>query len=155
MHGVAGARCKCEPMRVRKYQERLTGPILDRIDIRHEMAPINRVLLDVAAGTPEPSAAVLARVVEARDRQRRRLRNTPWFTNGDVAGSFLRHELAVPEDIGLLNTALQRGTLSARGVDKVLRLAWTLADLAGSDVVRARELRAALHLRQGENRSAA
>ncbi|SDY96553.1 YifB family Mg chelatase-like AAA ATPase [Tessaracoccus flavus] len=155
MHGVAGMQCRCDPTKVRRYQEQLTGPVLDRIDIRHQMASVNRVLLDVAAGTPESSAEVLARVVEARDRQRRRLRDTPWLTNGDVSGAYLRQHLALPDDIGILNTALQRGLLSARGVDKVLRVAWTMADLSGSDVVTARELRAALQLRQGELRGAA
>lgn len=155
MHGVAGMVCKCDPTKVRRYQEQLTGPVLDRIDIRHQMASVNRVLLDVAAHDAEPSSAVLARVAEARDRQRRRLRDTPWLTNGDVSGTYLRQHLALPDDLGVLNSALQRGLLSARGVDKVLRIAWTLADLAGSDGPGARELRAALQLRQGEMRSAA
>lgn len=155
MHGVAGMVCKCGPQKVRRYQEQLTGPVLDRIDIRHQMASINRVLLDVATATGEPSSAVLARVVDARDRQRRRLRDTPWLTNGDVSGAYLRQQLALPSDLDLLNTALQRGQISARGVDKVLRLAWTLADLGGRDAITVRELRAALQLRQGEMRSAA
>ncbi|MHA6524514.1 YifB family Mg chelatase-like AAA ATPase [Tessaracoccus sp. G1721] len=154
-HGVAGLECRCEPVRVRKYQERLSGPILDRIDIKHQMATVNRVLLDVAADASESSATVLARVVEARDRQRRRLAGTPWATNGEVPGSYLRQQLSLPEDLGVLNTALQRGLISARGVDKVIRLAWTLADLAGQDAIGERELRAALHLRQGEQRRGA
>mgnify|MGYP003485189895 FL=1 len=94
-------------------------------------------------------------MVEARDRQRRRLAGTPWATNGEVPGSYLRQQLSLPEDLGVLNTALQRGLISARGVDKVIRLAWTLTDLAGLDVIGERELRAALHLRQGEQRRGA
>ena len=154
-HGVAGLECRCDPTRVRKYQERLSGPILDRIDIKHQMAAINRVLLEVAADQAESSSTVLARVVEARDRQRRRLANTPWSTNGEVPGSYLRQQLSLPQDLGVLNTALQRGLISARGVDKVIRLAWTLTDLGGRDKVGQRELRAALHLRQGEQRKGA
>ena len=154
-HGVAGMECTCDPMRVRRYQERMSGPILDRIDIKHQMAGINRVLLDVASGSAESSATVLSRVVEARDRQRRRLADTPWSTNGEVPGPYLRQQLSLPTDLGVLNTALQRGVLSARGVDKVIRLAWTLTDLAGRDRVGSRELRAALHLRQGEQRRGA
>ncbi|MHA6511396.1 ATP-binding protein [Tessaracoccus sp. Z1128] len=155
MHGVAGMECRCDALRVRKYQERMSGPILDRIDIKHQMAAINRVLLEVDGGVGESSATVLERVVEARERQRRRLRGTPWVTNGEVPGSYLRQQLSLPADLGVLNTALQRGAISARGVDKVIRLAWTLADLAGRDTVSGRELRAALHLRQGDERKGA
>lgn len=154
-HGVAGMDCRCEPIKVRRYQERLSGPILDRIDIKHQMTGVNRVLLDTAAGPEESSAAVLARVVEARARQRRRLADTPWTTNGEVAGAYLRQHLPLPAELGVLNTALQRGTLSARGVDKVLKVAWTMCDLAGRDRPSEREIRAALHLRHGALRFAA
>ena len=102
----------------------------------------------------ETSAVVLERVLEARQRQRHRLRDTPWATNSQVSGSFLRKELPLP-DTALINRALARGTLSARGVDKVLRVAWTLADLAGNDVVTDTELGAAMQLRLGESAKAA
>lgn len=154
MFGVAGAECRCDSVRVRRYQERMSGPIIDRVDIRHQVTGINRVLVDVGAKTPEPSSAVLARVVEARSRQSRRLAGTPWRTNGEVPGPHLRSQLPLPDDLGILNSALQRGVLSLRGVDKVLRLAWTLADLGGCDQPSGREVRAALQLRQGESRGA-
>lgn len=154
-YGVAGMDCTCESVKVRRYQEKLSGPILDRIDIRHQMAGVNRVLLDADLVAPEASSVVLGRVLEARDRQRHRLRRTPWTTNGEVAGPYLRKQLPLPDDLGVLNTALQRGMISARGVDKVLKLAWTLADLAGVDKVTAREVRVALGLRQGEQERAA
>lgn len=149
-HGVVGAECHCDSVRVRRYQDRISGPILDRIDIRHQMVGTKRVLLDVAASPPEPSAVVAARVLEARGRQARRLSGTPWLTNGEVPGPYLRKQLPLPADLGVLNSALDRGALSLRGVDKVLRLAWTLSDLTGRDVVGPRELRAAMRLRQGE-----
>ncbi|AQP46608.1 Mg chelatase-like protein [Tessaracoccus aquimaris] len=155
MWGVAGAECRCDSVKVRRYQERISGPIMDRIDIRHQMLGTNRILLDVGTSPPEPSAVVAARVAEARDRQRRRLADTPWSTNGEVAGPHLRKQLPLPDDLSLLNAALERGALSLRGVDKVLRVAWTLADLAGRDAITARELRAALRLRQGDQLQAA
>lgn len=154
-HGVAGLECTCDSVKVRRYQERISGPILDRIDIRHQMVSTKRVLLDVAASPPEPSSVVAERVAEARQRQARRLADTPWSTNGEVAGPYLRKELPLPEDLGSLNSALDRGALSLRGVDKVLRVSWTLADLAGHDRIGPRELRAALRLRQGEQLRAA
>lgn len=154
-HGVAAQECRCDSLAVRRYQERMSGPILDRIDIRHQMSAVNRVLVDVAAEAAERSSSVLDRVVEARARQRRRLKDTPWTTNGEVPGPYLRQELSLPSDLSVLNSALQRGSLSARGVDKVLKIAWTLSDLAGVDRIGPRELRAALQLRQGEQATAA
>lgn len=147
-HGVVGKECSCPPFRVRQYQDRLSGPILDRVDISLRMPQVSR-FMEVDGPTPESSAAVLARVLEARGRQRRRLEGTPWSTNNEVPGSFLRTELPLP-DTTLINRALARGTLTSRGVDKVLRVAWTLADLAGKDVVGAVELAAAMQLRLGD-----
>lgn len=154
-HGVAGAECRCDSVKVRRYQERVSGPIMDRIDIRHHMVGSNRLLLDVGLAQPEPSARVAERVAEARERQRHRLSGSPWQTNGEVAGPYLRRELPLPADLSILNSALERGAISLRGVDKVLRVAWTLADLAGADRPSQRELRAALRLRQGDQARAA
>ncbi|MDU7361072.1 MAG: YifB family Mg chelatase-like AAA ATPase [Propionibacteriaceae bacterium] len=151
--GVMGKECSCPPFRVRQYQDRLSGPILDRVDILHRIPAVSR-FMELDDAPRETSATVLERVLEARDRQRRRLQSTPWSTNSEVAGSYLRKELPLP-DTTPINKALARGTLSARGVDKVLRVAWTLADLAGQDVVGSTELSAAMQLRLGESAKAA
>lgn len=151
--GVVGKECSCPPFRVRQYQDRLSGPILDRVDILHRMPAVSR-FMEINQAPSETSAVVLERVLEARQRQRHRLRDTPWATNSQVSGSYLRKELPLP-DTALINRALARGTLSARGVDKVLRVAWTLADLAGNDVVTDTELGAAMQLRLGESAKAA
>ncbi len=150
MSGVVGKECSCAAMAVRRYRERLSGPILDRIDIRHHMLPLTRAFLADSDVPPERSAAVLARVIEARGRQCNRLRDTPWRTNGEVPGSFLRKKLPLPDDLGPLERGLSKGTLSARGVDRVLRLAWTLADLDGEDRIGTSNLRVAMLMRQGE-----
>ena len=84
-----------------------------------------------------------------------RLRGTPWTTNGEVPGAFLRKELAVPEGLDLLDQALIRREVSPRGVDKVIRLAWTLADLDGSGHVGRGHVAAALVLRRGDATGAA
>ena len=148
-HGVTGRECRCSPMVVRRYQERLSGPIMDRIDIRHHMLPQSRSFLGDSLEQPESSAEIATRVLMARERQARRLQSTPWRTNGEVAGPWLRSHLPLPEDLSPLEKALNRGLLSARGVDKVLRLAWTVADLAGEDRISAASLRVAMQLRQG------
>ncbi|RMB59818.1 YifB family Mg chelatase-like AAA ATPase [Tessaracoccus antarcticus] len=148
--GVVGKECTCPAMTVRRYRERLSGPILDRIDIRHHMLPLTRAFLADSDEPPETSVQVLTRVMEARGRQQYRLMATPWCTNGEVPGSYLRKHLPLPEDLGPLERGLSNGTLSARGVDKVLRLAWTLADLEGEDRIGTGNLRVAMLMRQGE-----
>ncbi len=152
-HGVAGKECSCPPFRVRQYQDRLSGPILDRVDIMLQMPAVTR-FMEVDGPVPESSAVVLSRVLEARERQARRLAETPWTTNNEVPGSYLRSELPLP-DASPINRALALGKLTSRGVDKVLRVAWTLADLAGKEAVGSTELMAAMRLRLGDAARAA
>jgi magnesium chelatase family protein len=148
-YGVASRQCTCRPDVVRRYQSRLSGPILDRIDLHHHVRPLTKSLLkDQPQG--EESAAVAARVAEARERQARRLSGTRWATNGEVSGPWLRRQLPLPDGLGVVDDAVRQGRLSARGVDKVLRLSWTLADLAGLDRPSASHVRTALAMRRGE-----
>lgn len=148
-HGVAEGKCRCSPNDARRYLERLSGPILDRVDLQQHLLPPSRASL-TAAGTGESSAVVADRVREARQRQARRLAPLGFRCNGDVPGSVLRSTLPVPRGIELLDHALIRGHVTSRGVDKVLRVAWTIADLAGSDRVERKHLQTALAMRQGE-----
>ena len=125
-----GLECTCSPMARRRYFSRLSGPLLDRIDLQVDVLPVTRADR-TAADAPESTNVVAARVREARDRARRRLAGTGWTTNAEVPGSWLRQHtggLAARRD---LERALDSGVLSLRGVDRVLRVAWTLADLAG------------------------
>jgi magnesium chelatase family protein len=147
--GTPGAQCRCAPMAVRRYAERISGPILDRIDIRHHLRPMSRSYLRAAEGGGETSAAVASRVAEARDRQQRRLTPHGWRTNGEIPGPALRRRLPLPRGSDLLDEAVARGRLSARGVDKVIRLAWTIADLAGVDRPERSHLHTALAMRHG------
>lgn len=142
-----GLACTCSPVARRRYFSRLSGPLLDRVDVQVEVSPVTRV--DRAAGaTGEDSATVAARVAAARGAARERLRGTPWSTNAEVPGSWLRERLG--PDRGLLadvDRALDRGTLSLRGADRVLRIAWTVADLAGRPAPTRGDLGQALGLR--------
>jgi magnesium chelatase family protein len=132
-HGTRGRTCECSPDAVRRYGLRISGPVRDRIDLRCAVEPPAVASLDDAGATGEPSKVVADRVAEARERQRRRLAGTPWRVNGEVPGPVLRRELRPPPDsLQPLHEALRRGMLTARGADRVLRVAWTLADLAGS-----------------------
>ncbi|WP_341729058.1 YifB family Mg chelatase-like AAA ATPase [Brooklawnia sp.] len=152
MLGVPGRNCSCTPMSVRRYNERLSGPILDRIDIHHRLLPSRLSLAEAPAG--EPSAKVAERVALARQRQARRLAGTPWRLNGEVPGAELR-KLPQAQGMSLLDDAVRCGRLSARGIDKVLRIGWTLADLDGTDRITRTHLASALGLRQDSWRSAA
>nr|WP_269449904.1 YifB family Mg chelatase-like AAA ATPase [Auraticoccus cholistanensis] len=144
-----GAECRCAPMAIRRYAERLSGPVLDRIDIAVTLAPLRRAYLRTAT-VGETSAVVAARVREARERQARRLTGSGWLTNSEVPGHHLRRGLPLPDGVEALDQALQRGRISARGVDKVLRVSWTLADLAGADAPTRSHLLTALAMRRGE-----
>ena len=148
--GAAGRGCLCPPMAIRRYAERLSGPILDRVDITCHLRPMSQADLRAARAAGEPSAIVAERVRAARERQVHRL-GDPTMTNAAVPGPWLRRELPLPEGVEALDDAVARGQLSARGVDKVLRLAWSIADLAGRDRPAKPDLMAALGMRRGEN----
>ena len=145
-----GGHCQCPPVVVRRYAEKISGPIRDRIDINQAFLPLRKAYLKAALQRAEPSAVVAERVLQARDRQRRRLGGSGWQTNGEVSGSYLRRHLPLPDGLQVVDEAVDRGRLSARGVDKVLRLAWTIADLAAHDVPGRDELAIALAMRRGE-----
>jgi magnesium chelatase family protein len=133
-HGTRGRTCECTPDAVRRYGLRISGPVRDRIDLRCIVEPPTIASLDDVGAAGEPSKVVADRVAGARDRQRRRLTGTPWRVNGEVPGPVLRRELRPPaESLQPLHEALRRGLLTARGADRVLRVAWTLADLADRD----------------------
>jgi magnesium chelatase family protein len=146
-----GAHCRCSPTVVRRYAEKISGPVRDRIDINQAFLPLRKAYLKKATlQRTESSAVVAERVLEARDRQRRRLAGSGWQTNGEVSGTYLRRHLPLPDSLQAVDEAVDRGRLSARGVDKVLRLAWTVADLAGRDKPGRDELAIALAMRRGE-----
>ncbi|RAX20594.1 MULTISPECIES: YifB family Mg chelatase-like AAA ATPase [unclassified Actinomyces] len=143
-----GLECTCTSLQRRRYFSRLSGPLLDRVDIQVEVAAVTAD--DLAAGTAgEPSAVVAARVAEARARAARRLADTPWRLMGEVPGSWLRSPASGtdPSLLTPLMTALDRGDLTLRGVDRVLRLAWTLADLGARPAPTPTDIGAALALR--------
>lgn len=154
MAGIPDGNCRCAPMAVRRYAARVSGPILDRIDIHQQLLPMRASLLG-SQPAGETSREVAQRVLAARDRQRHRLKASGWLTNGEVPGPALRKRLPLPEGSDLLDIAVARGRLSARGVDKVLRLAWTIADLGGSARPSREHLHTALAMRRGERSVAA
>jgi magnesium chelatase family protein len=126
-----GLDCSCTAQARRRYFSRLSGPLLDRIDLQVDVFPVSRAEL-CRTSPVESSAEVGRRVAAARATQADRLAATPWRTNAEVPGHWLRRALGPDRTLTRdLDRALDRGLLSLRGVDRVLRVAWTLADLAG------------------------
>lgn len=143
-----GMDCTCTAMMRRRYFGRISGPLLDRVDIQLQVERVS--LADFGhAGEEEDTRTVAERVLAARERQLERLLAMGLETNSQVPGRTLRGELRLPPGTTrILDTALERGTLTARGYDRVLRLAWTLADLAHSDTPDMDHIGQALGLRQ-------
>ncbi len=126
-----GLDCTCTALARRRYFSRLSGPLLDRVDLQVDVLPVPRSALGRAV-RGEASAQVAERVLRARAAQAARLAGTSWRTNAEVPGPWLRHTLGPQASMMQdLDRALDRGLLTLRGVDRVLRVAWTLADLAG------------------------
>ncbi|MEU5169470.1 YifB family Mg chelatase-like AAA ATPase [Streptomyces mutomycini] len=152
-HTLAGAGCECPPSAVRRYQARLSGPLLDRVDLRVEVEPVGRADLMGSGGRGETSAEVACRVREARERAAERLAGTPWTTNSEVPGHELRTRLVTaPGALMAAERDMERGVLTARGLDRVLRVAWTVADLRAADRPDASDIAVALELRTGIQR---
>jgi magnesium chelatase family protein len=143
-----GGDCTCAPMAKLRYFGRLSGPLLDRVDLRHHMSAPTRRELRADRGMAESSAAVAARVLAARARMRSRLSGTPWRANSEVPGYVLRRDWPLPwEVVAVAERELDKGALTARGVDRVLRVAWTIADLSGLERPGGNEVAVALGYR--------
>jgi magnesium chelatase family protein len=141
------AGCTCTPAVRHRYLARLSGPLLDRVDVKVEFMPVSRRELLSDATFAESSATVAERVEAARCRAAARLRDTPWRLNAEVPGSELRRSYApAPGALAPLERAMDLGQISARGVHRVIRVAWTLADLAGVPRPSADQTSAALGL---------
>ena len=140
--------CTCSALERRRYQSRLSGPLLDRIDLRVELPSVTRAAWLDGTGSPEPSAAVAARVRTARATAAERMAGAGLSLNSQVPGRLLRERWPIARgSLALAERALERGSLSVRGFDRVLRVAWTLADLAGVGTPGADQVAEALGMR--------
>ncbi len=124
--------CVCPSLVRRRYLGRLSGPLLDRVDLRARMMPITT--LATIAHPTESTATVRSRVIAARQAAATRWAEHGWATNAEVPGPVLRTRFALPAGVVRpLDSALRAGAVTARGADRALRVAWTLADLVGRD----------------------
>jgi magnesium chelatase family protein len=152
-YGSRDVACTCTPNERRRYLARLSGPLLDRIDIQLRVGRIGSTqfrLADDPSLRTISTAEARGRVAEARSRTAHRLRGTPWSLNAQVPGTWLRTSpnRLQPEVTAVVDRALESGALTMRGYDRVLRIAWTLADLASVSRPDARHVAGALSLRR-------
>jgi magnesium chelatase family protein len=148
-YGIRGGTCTCPPAAIRRYLGRLSGPLLDRMDIELTLTRVSVAQRD--KGPSISTAAARDRVADARDRARHRLAGTPWRVNADVPGSWLREGPGAPAPVVRrpLDAALHRGALTLRGYDRVLRVAWSIADIEGRAQLSAEHIGRALYLKKG------
>jgi len=140
-------QCRCTPTQVQRYRGRVSGPLLDRIDL-HVEAPALSISELRAAQDGETSATIRARVVTARSRQQHRFEGTPATVNARMAHAQIRRHCALTSELGdLLQGAMERLSLSARAYDRVLKVARTIADLAGAEDIAAPHLLEAIQYR--------
>ena len=153
--GQHAPNCTCAPMVKRRHEQRLSGPLMDRIDLRVRVDPVPHVDLVDSTVARETSATVAARVADARAAAAERWRSERWEVNSAVPGVHLRTApwLLPRPALRPAQVFFDRGALTARGFDRVLRLAWTIADLAGHTVPDAGHVSEALFFRTGRANS--
>jgi magnesium chelatase family protein len=149
-YGDAKRVCSCAEATVSRYQRRVSGPLLDRLDLFIE---VPRVDYQELTGEPtgERSVAVRDRVTEARERQAARLAGTSFLTNSEMGPVEVRRYCQEPlaaDAEPLIATAMEQLGLSARAFHRVLKVARTVADLAGSDTIEALHVAEAIQYRR-------
>lgn len=146
--GTGTGRCVCSPIQVQRYMARISGPLLDRIDMHVEVPALDAHEL-AGRGTGESSARIRERVLTARERQRARFRGRPdLFANAHMRARDVRLACGIDaRSESLLRSAIQRLGLSARAYHRILKLARTLADLEGTDRIAAPHIAEAVQYR--------
>jgi len=145
-------QCQCSPTMKRRYHDRISGPIRDRVDIHRTLTSPTRPELARSTGQSRPSSELAAIVLDARDRQSRRLRGTSWRFNCEVPGAVLRKEFPLSDSARrLLESEVRGQKLSARAADRVAGLAWSVADIHGHERPDADDVGIAVALRQNRH----
>lgn len=142
--------CGCSPAVRRRYLGKISGPLLDRVDLQVNLLPVRTAALLAPEVVTEGSAEVAGRVEAARAAARSRWADDGWRLNAAVPGPDLRRRFRLPRQARTaLDRALDGGAVSARGYDRAIRVSWTIADLAGRESPGVEEVREALELRTG------
>ena len=145
-HGDQRRVCRCTDPQIGRYAGRISGPLRDRIDLVVDVSATGFRDTDAAAG--EPSAAIRERVIAARARQRQRFEAVSAKVNAGMEGALLREHCPLDaRSRALLDAAVRKFCLSARGYDRVLRVSRTIADLAGSPRIESEHVAESLQYR--------
>mgnify|MGYP003547831513 FL=1 len=146
--------CVCNPGQVHRYLNRISGPLLDRIDIQIEIVPVPFEKM-AEQKTGESSASIRERVIKARKIQEKRFANHPSIYCNAQMESKLLQQYATPDEQGLrlLRNAMNRLNLSARAYDRILKVARTIADLEGSEHIQSHHLAEAIGYRNLDRES--
>lgn len=141
--------CTCAPIMVQRYLNKISGPLLDRIDLHVEVTPVSFSELSGSGSSGETSAQVRERVIRAREIQSKRFEEKMGVYCNAQMGSKLLKEVCVISSVGanLLKTAMERLNLSARAYDRILKVSRTIADLADSEDIRPEHLAEAIQYR--------
>jgi len=142
-----GRACTCSSLSIRRYLQRISGPLLDRIDLRIFVDRPTRVeISEIDSG--ESSAVIRTRVIEARSRAKERFDGEPWQLNSEIPAAALRKKYRASKDaMAFLHSELDAERLSARGFHKVLRTSWSVADSNGHQTPSLEDLQSALTMR--------
>ncbi|MFI6867138.1 YifB family Mg chelatase-like AAA ATPase [Nocardia sp. NPDC050406] len=139
--------CICAPLARRRYLGKLSGPLMDRIDLWVQMH--SQAAGAFSGEDAESSETVRARVAAARAAAADRWKDFGWTLNAEVPGHILRQRFRLPrEALAPVENALKHGRMSARGADRAIRVAWTISDLRGSPIPTAQDVLQALNFRQ-------
>lgn len=151
--GSPDAECTCSALSIQRYMGRLSGPLRDRVDIQLSVPRVSALQLRVAESERSDSMTsgeMRCRVAAARHAAAERLRGTPWTRNAEVPGAWLRGKGRLsPKVLAPLDRAFDRGALTMRGYNRVLRLAWSVCDLDQQSIPGADHVGRALYLRRG------
>ena len=143
-----GRGCQCSSLQVRRYLGKLSGPLLDRVDIRIKVEAPSRV--DLSGGFGESSRSIRERVIAAREIASSRFAEYGFQTNSQIPPNLLRGKFRATRDaMTLLNDLLDRDFISARSFHRLLRVAWSIADLSKVEIPGRLEVERAITLRSG------
>jgi len=146
-YGNAQRVCRCNPSQIQRYRGRISGPLLDRIDIHVELQPLNDdELINVSNG--EPSREIRNRVITARNCQQQRYAASRIYCNAQMQPAQLQDHAGLDRESQVyLRHSIRELQLSARAYDRILRVARTIADLAGSEAITAEHIFEAVQYR--------
>jgi magnesium chelatase family protein len=143
-----GRGCECSSLQVRKYLGKLSGPLLDRIDLRIRIEAPTR--LELSTESSESSSIIRKRVIKARFLAAERFSGEIFSTNSQIPPSLLRNKFRATRDgMTLLNNLLDQEAITARSFHRILRTSWSIADLDEIEIPGKREIEMALSLRTG------